>query len=100
MVFKFKDVEVSELIPHYFVIINKSIINSPVLVLPVSTSQIEKRISWYRKCNLDEKCLIIIEANESNGILSKKSAFDCNQVKNKSILDLYELYERGKANYE
>ncbi|MFA6089388.1 MAG: hypothetical protein WC755_05980 [Candidatus Woesearchaeota archaeon] len=49
MVFYFKDVEVSEYTPHYFVIINKDINNSPVLVLPVSTSQIEKRIKYYEK---------------------------------------------------
>lgn len=100
MVFKFKDVEVSNNIPHYFVIINKDILNSPVLVLPVSTSQIEKRITWYERCKLDKKCLVIINPEETNNILYKRSAFDCNQVKNKSILDLYKLYERGKANYE
>ena len=94
MVFKFKDVDVSNTIPHYFVIINKNIINSPVLVLPVSTSQIKKRVKWYEKCNLDKNCLVIIEPKETNNILSKQSAFDCNQVKNKSILDLYDLYER------
>jgi hypothetical protein len=32
--------------------------------------------------------------------LSKTSAFDCNQIKNKWILDLYELYIKWEANYE
>ena len=100
MVFKFKDIEVSEYIPHYFVIINKEIINAPVLVLPVSTSQIEKRIAWYERCNLSKECLVIVEPGESNNILFKQSVFDCNEVKNKWILDLYELYEVWKANYE
>lgn len=100
MVFYFKDVEISEHVPHYFVIINKDIQNSPVLVLPVSTSQIEKRVAYYERCSFDKKCLVIIEPCETNSILSKKSAFDCNQVQNKPILDLYELYVRWKADYE
>ena len=50
MVFYFRDVEVSEHIPHYFVIINKDILNAPVLVLPVSTSQVEKRKKFYQRC--------------------------------------------------
>ena len=100
MVFYFKDVEVSEFIPHYFVIINKDIINSPVLVLPVSTTQIKKRISFYEKCNLNKNCLVIVDPCNTNNILSRKSAFNCNQVKSKWILDLYELYIKWKANYE
>lgn len=100
MVFKFKHEEVSEYIPHYFVIINKDIENSPVLVLPVSTSQITKRINWYNRCKLNKECLVIIEPEESSNILSKKSAFDCNEVKNKWILELYELYEIWKTTYE
>lgn len=100
MVFFFKDSEVSEFIPHYFVIINSDIKNSPVLVLPVATSQIEKRKRWYQRCSLNPECLVIVETEESNSILSKRTAFDCNEVKNKSILDLYSLYVRWKANYE
>jgi len=91
MVFCFKDVEVSELVPHYFVIINNDIKNSPVLVLPVATSQIDKRNRRYELCNLNKECLIIIEPENSNNILSKRTAFDCNEVKNKDILDLYSL---------
>jgi hypothetical protein len=92
MVFYFKDMDVSENIPHYFVIINKNIQNSPILVLPVSTSQIEKRQLFYEKCNFNKKCLVIVEPQEVNNILSKISAFDCNQIKYKSVADLYELY--------
>lgn len=100
MVFYFKDVEVSELVPHYFVIINSDIKNSPVLVLPVATSQIDKRIRRYELCNLNKECLVIVEPEKSNNILSKKTAFDCNEVKNKDILDLYSLFIRWKASYE
>ncbi len=100
MVFCFKDVEVSELVPHYFVIINNDIKNSPVLVLPVATSQIDKRIRRYELCNLNKECLIIIEPENSNNILSKRTAFDCNEVKNKDILDLYSLLVKWKASYE
>jgi hypothetical protein len=83
MVFYFKDVEVSEYIPHYFVIINKKLSDAPVLVLPVSTSQINKRLAFYERCNLNKECLVIVEPEETNNILSKTSAFDCNQIKNK-----------------
>lgn len=100
MVFYFKDVEVSEHIPHYFVIINQNIQDAPVLVLPVSTSQIEKRKEYYKRCNFDSRCLVIVESHESNDILSKTSAFDCNQVKNKWILDIYELFVKWKACYK
>jgi len=83
MVFYFKDVEVSEYTPHYFVVLNKDIMNSPVLVLPVSTSQIDKRIAFYDRCNLDKRCLVIVEPEDTGDILAKRSAFDCNQVKYK-----------------
>jgi hypothetical protein len=66
MVFYFPDSLVSENIPHYFVIINTTIQTSPVLVLPVATSKVEKRKRWYKKCNLDERCLIVIQLIETN----------------------------------
>lgn len=100
MVFYFRDVEVSEFVPHYFVIINSDIKTAPVLVLPVATSQIEKRIKRYDFCNLNKECLVIIEPEKSNNILSKRTAFDCNEVKNKDILELYNLCVRWKASYE
>lgn len=94
MVFYFRDQEVSEHVPHYFVIINTDITSSPVLVLPVATSQIEKRIRRYDFCNLNKECLVIIEPEKSCNILSKLTAFDCNEVKNKDILELYSLCVR------
>jgi hypothetical protein len=100
-VFYFKIAEVSIKIPHYFVVINKDILTSPVLVLPVATSQIEKRKKYYELQSnfLDKWSLIFVKPQETNNILEKESVFDCNQVRIKTIQELYEKYIDKELDY-
>lgn len=100
-VFYFKTSEVSIKVSHYFVVINRDIFSSPVLVLPVATSQIEKRKRYYelQKDFLDKGSLVFVKPEESNNILEKESVFDCNQVKIKTIEELYEKYIDKELDY-
>jgi len=100
-VFYFKTSEVSIKVPHYFVVINRDIFSSPVLVLPVATSQIEKRKKYYELQSnfLDKWSLVFVNPQETNNILEKESVFDCNQVKIKTIEELYEKYIDKELDY-
>lgn len=100
-VFYFSTSEVSKTTPHYFVVINKDISTSPVLVLPVATSQIEKRKRYYELQShfLDLSSLVFVQPEETNKILEKESVFDCNQVKIKTIEELYEKYLNKELDY-
>ncbi len=100
-VFYFTTEDVSSETPHYFVVINKDILTSPVLVLPVATSKIEKRKRYYELQSnfLDKWSLVFVKPGETNKILEKESVFDCNRVKIKTIQELYEKYIDKELDY-
>lgn len=98
-VFYFINNEVHSTVPHYFVIINKNISSCPVLVIPVSTTQIEKRTNYYKRHNFSDETLVRVHPEETNGILKKESIFDCSQTKTMDINIFYTLYQRGKLKY-
>jgi len=98
-VYYFTTIDVHSTIPHYFVVINQNINNSPILVLPVATSQLEKRKKYYNIHTLEKDALVIVNPKSSNWILTKKSAFDCNFTKIKTIKELYEVFSKWKLKY-
>jgi hypothetical protein len=61
--------------PHYHIVIHKT--KSEIVILGLTTTQIDKRISFLEKNQLPESTLIFIEPDENNG-LKKTSLVDCN----------------------
>ncbi|MDR2640979.1 MAG: hypothetical protein LBC61_06900 [Candidatus Peribacteria bacterium] len=58
--------EVHKDTPHYFVILNKNPKISSVLVIPVSTTKIDKRKSYYKKCGFPLDTLVEVLPEETN----------------------------------
>lgn len=98
-VFYFVNEEVHSLIPHYFIIINKNISTSPVLVIPVSTTKINKRKAYYKKHWFSEETLVEVKPEETNWILKKDSVFDCSQTKIMDPIKFFTLYQKKKLKY-
>lgn len=62
-------------IPHFFVVVA---INEDDNFMLVSTTQLDKRITYFNKVGHNLNSLAYIEPTETNG-LTKNSYFDCNQ---------------------
>ena len=61
--------------PHYHIVIHKT--KSEIIILGLTTTQIEKRIRFLEKNQFPESILVFIEPDKNNG-LKKTSLVDCN----------------------
>jgi hypothetical protein len=98
-VFYFIFNEVHETVPHYFVILNRNPSMSSVLVIPVSTTKIDKRKSYYKRHWFSLETLIEVKPKETNWLLKKDSAFDCNETQIINSLEFYNMYKNKQLKY-
>lgn len=83
------------LVYHYMAVINSDVSTSAVLVLPVASSKVQKRVDYCVRNNLNIACLVVIQPSEAPTIFDRETVFDCNRVKTQSIEDTYRKYTTG-----
>lgn len=98
-IYYFIDKKVSSSVPHYFVIINQDIQSSPILVLPVSTTQIESRKTYYQYSGVNMECLVEVTPQDVNNLLPRCSAFDCNSAVDITTERFYQKFIAGELEY-
>jgi hypothetical protein len=94
-VFYFQHRDLSSGEPHYFVVMNREPLRTGLLLMTVATSKVE---SARHRRRLIPGTVIEISPAEY-GEFSVLSAFDCNELFERSIQELAELMSRGQVRY-
>lgn len=90
-VFLFHHDLVHSLKPHYSVILTDNLWFNKFIVFSIATSNVDDRIMWIKRTWLDSNTLVIIEEWEVP-FFSKRTCFNCNDVKEFLVDEIYWKY--------
>ncbi len=88
-VYYFTSSQLSSSEPHYFVVLNKSPIDDPIVLLGVATTKVRKKLEWVNKVGLPTNTIVIVRQGKS-AVFSKETAFNCNQPTEMLATDFFD----------
>lgn len=94
-VYYFPEEKFSSSNSHYFVVLNIDPLSDEVLLLVCASSQVEKVKEYCASLQLSKKTLVIVSPEEYE-CFTKKTIFNCNDLKIKTIQQLVDKLKRGK----
>lgn len=94
-VYYFEDDQIASPEPHYYIVLNKNPRTEELLILVISTSQVEKRRQVAHRLGFPEETLVVVSPTEYTHF-TKETAINCNNVFEKPVQSLVEKLESGR----